>query len=362
MLHGLMGSSLYLTYENSARYWYCPRSMNNQLVWIQKVLFLYPQSNCMMDLLRVHYDNVTKTVSTQPSIQIINNDSSLSAMKDEMVKRGYTYGDNLFIPSYDWRMAPFGLEKFYSNLKNQIEATFTKHGQKVTLLGYSLGSHVIHFFLVRYCGEEWVSKYIHNVVLMAPAIAGASQAMVSLWKGEFGAPISMTDIVHEAVWSFPSAHVLSPNHFYYENDTMIIGPDNTHFNASSLPELYKRYSAMGTQDNGLHDLTTMVNSKPLKHFGVPTYIYFNSGINTVYSADMSKGWNNVKVKYSKGDGTVPSEPLKRLCKDWESKGQTICKDFATSSTSFNHGGFGNNPVIEDLVFNVTNDVKTNQFF
>ena len=58
--------------------------------------------------------------------------------------------NNMISASYDWRLAYLDLEKrdaYFSKLKAQIELTKTVSGEKSVLVGHSMGSQVIYYFL-----------------------------------------------------------------------------------------------------------------------------------------------------------------------------------------------------------------------
>ena len=274
-------------------------------------------------------------------------------MGNFFIEKGYNLNKDLFIESYDWRLAVKGLEnEFYPKLKKKIEESVKINNQKGILLGYSLGGHVIHYFITHYCNESWVKEFLNTTIFLAPAIAGASQTLTSLWYGEFSnLNLPYSDLSAKTVWTMPSIHILSPNHYYYENEEIILGPNNKNYTAKDVPQLLKEYTNMSLYDNNLHDFTQFIVSNKLKHPGLKTLIIYNSAIQTQYILNKTNSWNSENIIYSEGDGTVPSKPLEKLCKDWKNIFETYCEDLINDKESFNHGGIGINPQIFERLLN-----------
>ncbi|EGV65759.1 phospholipid:diacylglycerol acyltransferase [Yamadazyma tenuis] len=107
------------------------------------------------------------------------------------------YGpDNMLSASYDWRLAYLDLEKrdhYFSKLKAQIELNYLLSGEQTTLIGHSMGSQVIFYFLkwVEAKGEyygnggsSWCNTYLAAVVDISGSSLGTPKTLTALMSGE----------------------------------------------------------------------------------------------------------------------------------------------------------------------------------
>lgn len=107
------------------------------------------------------------------------------------------YGpNNMISAAYDWRLAYLDLEKrdgYFTKLKYQIEVNYKLSGEKTSLIGHSMGSQVIFYFLkwVEAEGEHygnggpnWCNKYIASVVDISGSSLGTPKTLTALISGE----------------------------------------------------------------------------------------------------------------------------------------------------------------------------------
>ncbi|GAV52948.1 hypothetical protein ZYGR_0AI02300 [Zygosaccharomyces rouxii] len=104
--------------------------------------------------------------------------------------------DTMTTAAYDWRLAYLDLERrdrFFTKLKQQIELIHELSGEKVCLVGHSMGSQIVFYFLKwaeakgKYYGnggEGWTDKHIDSFVNVAGTILGAPKAVPALISGE----------------------------------------------------------------------------------------------------------------------------------------------------------------------------------
>ena len=57
LFHGITGSSILVTYNNFAKYYYCPKELNRSKIWINSEYLSYPKSNCFLDMLKVEFNS-----------------------------------------------------------------------------------------------------------------------------------------------------------------------------------------------------------------------------------------------------------------------------------------------------------------
>lgn len=107
------------------------------------------------------------------------------------------YNPNKMITAaYDWRLAYLDLEKrdkYFSKLKLQIETFHDLTGEKSVVIGHSMGSQVVFYFLqwveaegphYGNGGPGWVDKHIGSFINVAGTLLGAPKAVPALISGE----------------------------------------------------------------------------------------------------------------------------------------------------------------------------------
>lgn len=98
--------------------------------------------------------------------------------------------------AYDWRLAYLDLERrdqYFSKLQQQIELSYKLTGEKAVIVGHSMGSQVIFYFLkwveaegplYGNGGKDWVNKYIDSFINVSGSMLGAPKAVPALISGE----------------------------------------------------------------------------------------------------------------------------------------------------------------------------------
>jgi phospholipid:diacylglycerol acyltransferase len=117
------------------------------------------------------------------------------------------YGpNNMYSASYDWRLSYLDLEKrdgFFSKLKAQIELTNSLNNKKTVLMGHSMGSQIILFFLKwveaegEYFGnggKNWVNNNIEAYVDISGSTLGTPKAITALLSGEMKDTVQLNSL------------------------------------------------------------------------------------------------------------------------------------------------------------------------
>ncbi|KAH3686728.1 hypothetical protein WICPIJ_002291 [Wickerhamomyces pijperi] len=98
--------------------------------------------------------------------------------------------------SYDWRLSYLDLERrdgYFTKLKKSIEDSYQRTGEKSVLVGHSMGSQVVYYFMkwaeaegadYGNGGANWVNTYIDSFVDISGSILGAPKAVPALLSGE----------------------------------------------------------------------------------------------------------------------------------------------------------------------------------
>jgi len=381
LLPGLYGSNLYATTQDYSKHWYCPSKMKNELFWVGYKFVIPPLYNCLFEMLRADYDESTDRVISPPglSVDVLDFGGSdgisyvdtgiggwhmfevFGHMIDYLKKQGYTVKKNLFGCPYDWRLAMSGVESsIFPKMKALIENSYVINGESACLLGYSLGGFVINRFLNNYVTEEWKAKYVHKVIMLAPAYAGSIDTLDVAWNQYFPIlPFLKTDEIKNTVQYIPALHVLFPNHVVYGNQPIIFGPNGEKVTAAQVPQFLIDHKKVEGKSIKMMLKNVEYSKAEPKTMKVPTYMLFNSGIETLHELKFNEGYDKDPVMtYQPGDGTVPSRGPLYACDHWGSeKYPIVCHDLKNSGDDYKHAGLGMNPYVHELIFKAAQDLK-----
>lgn len=117
------------------------------------------------------------------------------------------YGpNNMVSAAYDWRLAYLDLEKrdgFFSKLKISIEASKRLNGEKTYLVGHSMGSQVILYFMkwveaegLYYGngGPNWCNEHLAGFINISGSLLGAPKAISALISGEMKDTVQLNQL------------------------------------------------------------------------------------------------------------------------------------------------------------------------
>lgn len=117
------------------------------------------------------------------------------------------YGpNNMISAAYDWRLAYLDLEKrdgYFSKLKALIETNYRLNGEKTYLIGHSMGSQLILYFMkwVEANGElygnggpDWCNKYLAGYINISGSLLGAPKAIPALLSGEMKDTVQLNQL------------------------------------------------------------------------------------------------------------------------------------------------------------------------
>lgn len=376
LMPGLYGSQLFGTGSGFSNHWYCPKSLNDEVVWVDGKYAVPPMFNCLFQMMQARYDPDKDMILSMPNIDIHAHDfggdagiskiveifgikmvESFEHMVKFMKERGYVVRKNLFGVPYDWRLGPAGHKttSLYSDLKQLIEDAYSINKKKVTILGYSLGGMMLSQFLGVQMTDAWREQYVEKAIYLAPAVGGAGQTLEVAWKLKFPiAEFLSSDNVRKAIQNMPCIHVMFPNHIIFKDQVVVKTPTGA---------LYPKDVPQFLIDNGKIEGNTIkmmyksveISQQTPPDPKVPIMLLYNSGIKTMVGIDLSAGLDkDPSYIYTVGDGTVPHEGPEWCCNNWSKDKAILCYDINSGSDSFNHEGLGNNAYINELIYNYTN--------
>lgn len=399
---GLYGTNLYVNYSKGTEVpWYCPKSMNDELIWISPMSVIPPWINCQHHLCQATYDPKTQTIHNLPGVNFIIHDfggiesidyvvksrvgnfkyyDGFKSLIDYYLQRNYSVKGNFFAAPYDWRLGPQFLDDFWIQYRKLIEEAYEKsNGRKVTLVGFSMGCFMIQQFLTAdktfsmndglfhsirdinlIVNESWKQKYIEKVVLIAPSLGGSFTYFESMiLRVSLLFPYARNEHISDMSSSLPGFHSHHPNFEIFKNYTLATGPDGKNYTIEELDDVILKYSGIKESFIPAFNVCLDLQRKAPLDIGenIPLAVIYNSGVKTLSFLDFSKGWDKYPVKHYdiKGDGTLPVEAPLFPCKNWSADNRAlICIDVNKSDPKkFKHSALQNNPLVFEILYNLT---------
>lgn len=375
LLPPLYGTNLHATYHNISLPWYCPKSMNDNLIWIDPKYLVPPLYNCILDLLHAFYNNETDKVENLKGVDISIHDyggdesvlyvdggifgfqffDTYASMIQYFKSRGYKVGQNLFIAPYDWRMAPVVIDSFSSQMKELIEKAVKINGEKVTIMGYSCGGYTLQQFLTKKITEEWKHKYIEKIVLTVPSFGGSMDTFEVLFDHYSPLIPIHNSNMNTLIQSLPYVHSHLLNEEVYADIPVVRGPNGETYTAKDLPDLLLSHNKIAQSNLHVMQMGLELTKMGPADINMPTAIIYNTGYPTRFTVNFKNGWDQEPfIETGEGDGTIPSKAAQWACENWDHKRYPkLCIDFDNHEERFRHQPMTRNPFIHEFLFNMT---------
>jgi lecithin-cholesterol acyltransferase len=375
----MFGSVLYGDINKIDTHWYCGKNKKNEFLWI-KDKYLVPQVvNCLADYMKCEWNSTSHKPKSREGANIYTIDfGGLSAVRyidhgilgkhfipdlihmiTKLENEGYIEKVDLFGAPYDWRMNPISLDDYYLQLKQLIEDIYTQTGnQKVTMYGISAGCMAIHNFLTTQVTQEWKDKYMKKIILHGPSFGGAGDALRVIWdnKVSFLPKVYNTESFRKMIVTIPTLHGHMPNAHTNEKLVYVIGPDGKEYYAKDLPQLMIDQGKIKDEAKELFESSFPYIERDILPPGVPTYILFNSVLETPLGYNFKDGWDKPGVPLTTlGDNTITKDSLYYACDKWKTSVSTVCHDIKINDTKYSHSGQLVCDDIQDILYNAIKD-------
>lgn len=337
LFSGFVGSSLYATITEPELYPQCPPDLIRFQFFPINPIFSQQYPQCIDSLFSTTYDSEKNQLSSLPGIKIetdsIGNVSSIpvfSKVVGRLISEGYSVNRTLFGVPYDWIHYYPGTLPLFSQLKEHIESTSKKTGEKVVLFGYSMGAHVIRFLFSHYADQKWIKKYIDRVILSSPAHYGCNNLLNVVIKGEVS--VCPSENITNSLRHMSSAFLLFENYNIFKDKIVFSNLKDDSNSVIHPKDVHKYLNKVGIFDDLSMKIFSLIepslNEQPIE-FPVPTLLFYNSEIPTPVSFD---GTTLEKVE-GKGDGACQSDILDKLCSQWK---HTKCVNWKKNDPKFAH--------------------------
>lgn len=375
----MFGSVLYGNINNLKTHWYCAKNKKDEFLWIRDKYLIPPLVSCLAEYIKVEWDDQNKRPKSRNNTEIFTIDfGGLSAVKyidrgvlgkhfipdliyviNRLEEEGYKERVDLFGAPYDWRMNPMYMDEFFENTKKLIEEVYTLNdNQKVRMYGISAGCMAIHLFLTTYVTQEWKDKYIHEALLHGPSFGGSGIALMTIWDDsiEFLPGVYNTKATKSLLLTIPTVYGHLPNAKTNDGTTFIVGPDGRNYYASDLPQLLLDNNKVPEAAKEIFKGSIPYTERDIKPLGVPTYLLFNSVLQTQYGASFTNGFDKKYTPlYGLGDNTIPKQSLYYACNNWRDGKPIVCHDININDTKYTHSSQLKQKDVMDIIWQVFKD-------
>ncbi|XP_076878349.1 phosphatidylcholine-sterol acyltransferase [Brachyhypopomus gauderio] len=313
-------------------HWLCYKKSEGWFpLWIDLNMFMPIGIDCWIDNMRIVYNRTTHKTSNSPGVEVrvpgfgqtytveFLDTNKLAGyfftMVEHLVNIGYERNKTVRAAPYDWRIAPNEQGKYFSDLKNLVEEMHDEYNQPVYLLGHSMGSNYILYFLNQQ-SQAWKDRYIRSFISLGAPWAGAVKPLRVLASGDNdGIPLVSSIKIREEQrmtttnpWMIPSEEAWPKDHVFISSPF---------FNYTNQD--YKRFFTDINFEDGWYmweDTRNLTAGLPTP--GVEVFCFYGVGLPTpvtyVYDEEFPNA-DPVDFLYDDGDNTVDSRSMS-MCKRW----------------------------------------------
>ncbi|XP_023240594.1 group XV phospholipase A2-like isoform X1 [Centruroides sculpturatus] len=321
----------------NVKHYFCDKKTNSYFtLWLNLEQMIPYILECWVDNMRLVYNNVTRTTSNSPGVDIIipgfgetstieyidPSRAKISSYFYEIVNiltatANYTRGVNVRGAPYDFRKAPNELKEYYERLKQLIEETYKiNKNLRILMICHSLGCPITLYFLNNQT-LAWKDKYIKALVTLAAPWGGAVKALKAFASGDnLGVSLLDSLTVRGEERTNPSTAFLLPSNQFWKQDEVLSYTPVSNYTVSNY---YKFFQDLKYQTGWDMWLDTHKLIHNLESPGVEIHCLYGTGLQTIsqfYYKDMDSFPNSYpELEYGDGDGTVNVRSL-RGCLRW----------------------------------------------
>ncbi|XP_070164059.1 lysosomal phospholipase A and acyltransferase [Polyergus mexicanus] len=323
--------------KTSVVHYICEKVSNDYFsLWLNMELLVPVVIDCFIDNLKLNYDNVTRTTSNQPGVDIripgwgnplvveyidpskASPGSYFSDIGNMLVNNmGYVRNVSLRGAPYDFRKGPNENEEFFAKLKNLVEETYAlNNNTPVTLLAHSMGGPMTLIMLQRQ-SQKWKAKYINSFITLSAVWAGSVKAVKVFAIGDdLGAYFLRESVLRNEQITSPSLGWLLPSKLFWKETEILIQSDLKNYTLNNLQQYFIDIDIPNAwefkKDNEKYQLDFTAP-------GVEVHCLYGSKVQTVEKLYYKPGTaidGYPQLIFGDGDGTVNIRSLE-ACAHWQ---------------------------------------------
>lgn len=321
----------------SVVHYICQKISNDYFsLWLNMELLVPLVIDCFIDNLKLNYNNVTRTTSNQPGVDIkvpgwgnpfvveyidpsrASPGSYFSDIGNMLVNDiGYVRNLSLRGAPYDFRKGPSENEEFFAKLKTLVEETYAMNNNTpVTLLAHSMGGPMTLIMLQRQ-SQEWKDKYINSFITLSAVWAGSVKAIKVFAIGDdLGAYFLRESVLRTEQITSPSLGWLLPSKLFWKETEILIQSNLKNYTLNDLQQYFIDINVPNAwefrKDNEKYQLNFTAP-------GVEVHCLYGNKVQTVEKLYYKPGIaidGYPQLVSGDGDGTVNIRSLE-ACMHWQ---------------------------------------------
>ncbi|CAB3373511.1 Hypothetical predicted protein [Cloeon dipterum] len=236
----------------------CEKKTNDFFnTWLNLELLVPVVIDCLVDNLRLVYNNETRTTSNSPGVETrvpgFGDTSSVEWLDPSQLslskyfnniantlvsKLNYTRGVDLHGAPYDFRKAPNEHEEFFANMEATIEETVKRNGQSAVIVTHSMGGLMALAFLQRQ-SQSWKDKHVNSLVTLAAPWGGSVKTVKVFVTGDnLGVIILSSGTLKDQQITSPSLAWLLPSSLFWKPEEPLVLTPEKNYSLSNLRDYF----------------------------------------------------------------------------------------------------------------------------
>ena len=299
-----------------------------ELVWLRAKNILPGYHECFNHDFKLNYDSISRRTFNQPNVQIRTRDFGSTSSIERSDPRfpfpmyftpiiwklrslGYERDIDIRVAPFDWRKSPVENDEYKLQTKNLIEDMYQSTGQKIVLMGHSLGPVYVLPFLYSMT-QEWKDKHIKSLISIGAPFGGTFYGLIihmteSLIGDYFPSSLNYIKGFGSTIKSFSILPSLMPSRISFNESQPLIK-----FKSGEDPIAIKDYGRFYSLLNNTNGYEIMKDNlefmDQLKHPGVDVHCITSRYIPTIsgltFRSQSEFPSLPVGIEFSDGDGLV----------------------------------------------------------
>lgn len=306
-------------------------------IWLNLELLVPLVIDCWVDNMKLVYDNVTRTTSNSPGVEIripgfgdpftvewldpskVSAGAYFKYIGNALVDLGYERNVSIRGAPYDFRKAPNENGEYFVRLKSLVEETYTMNNNtKVILIAHSMGGPMcLHFLHMQ--KQKWKDKYIQSMITLSGAWGGSMKAVKVFAIGDdLGVYVLRQAVLREMQITSPSLAWLLPSKLFWKPDEILVQTDDRNYTLSDLKDFFEDIDYPTAWEMRKDVVQYSENFDPP---GVEVHCLHGYGVKTVDRLVYKPGKfpdGYPGFIFGDGDGTVNQRSLEG-CLHWDGK-------------------------------------------
>lgn len=323
--------------KTAVPHYLCTKKSDWFNLWLNMELLAPFVIDCWIDNAKLNYDNVTRTTTNQPGVELRipgwgdsdmveyldPGDKYLSVgyyykyIGDALVQNGYIRNHSLRGAPYDFRKGPNENKQWFVDMKTLVEETYAlNENTPVTIVCHSMGCPM-SLLLLQNQTQAWKDKFISKFITIAGAWGGSAKAVKVFAIGDdLGALALRASVMRQEQITMPSLAFLLPSPSFWKQDEVLVRTANREYTMGQLEDFFNDLGfPIGYEMQ--KDMMPYLDFSPPN---VEVHCIYGSGLPTVevlsYATQDLTG--SPKLLTGDGDGTVNIRSLTG-CTQWRTK-------------------------------------------